>query len=131
MDDIQPVANHSGSITNSDLELATLLMLFVIIESIAGPLEGKHIALYSDNSSSVQWVQHLASRNSLATRQLIQALALHLQVTKSSQLTPLHIPGKSNAMANIPSSSFGNPARWGCTSDYAFLTLYKSCFPFP
>ena len=43
-------SNPSGDITNSDLEMAGLLLLFCIMEDVCGDLQDKHLALYSDNS---------------------------------------------------------------------------------
>jgi hypothetical protein len=86
-------ANSNGSITNSDLELAALLLLFLVIEVVVGDLQDKHVALYSDNSPSVHWVQRLAVRSSPAAMQLIRVLSLRLHITRASPLTTLHLPG--------------------------------------
>ncbi|KAL3793071.1 hypothetical protein HJC23_003079 [Cyclotella cryptica] len=117
--DLCSETNPTGSLTNSDLELAALLLLFLVIEAVAGDLQDKHVALYSDNSPSVHWVQRLAVRSSEAAMQ------------KASPLTTLHIAGQSNAMTDVPSRSFGSEAKWHCSSDTAFLTLYNSLFPLP
>ena len=45
--------NPQGSITNSFLELAALLLLFLVITEVAGVMPYKHVALYSVNSHSV------------------------------------------------------------------------------
>jgi hypothetical protein len=41
----------------------------------------------------------------------------------------LHIEGKQNAMADVPSQSFGSNLAWHCTSDSTFLTLFISMSP--
>jgi hypothetical protein len=123
--------NPAGSITYSDLELAALLLLFLVIEALVDDLQDKHVALYSDNSPSVHWVQRMAARNSETAMQLIRALSLRLHVTRASPLTMLHIAGQANAMTDVPSRSFGSEAKWHCTSDRSFLTLYNSLFPLP
>ena len=64
-------ANPKGSITNSDLELAALVFLFLVIETVAGTLMDRHVALYSDNSPSVHWVQRMAAKTSRAAMQLL------------------------------------------------------------
>jgi hypothetical protein len=124
-------ANPNGTLTNSDLEMAALLLLFLVIEGVVGDIANAHVALYSDNSPSVHWVQRLAVKSSTVAMQLIQALALRIQVTKASPLTTLHISGGENAMTDIPSRSFGSTARWNCPCDTSFLTLYNSTFPLP
>jgi hypothetical protein len=128
---VQSGQNPQGTITNSDLELAGLLLLFLVLESVVGDLANMHVALYSDNSPSVHWVQRLASKSSQVAMQLIRALALRLQVTKASPLTTLHIAGQDNAMTDVPSRSFGSTARWYCPTDTQFLTLYNNLFPLP
>jgi hypothetical protein len=121
--------NPSGSITNSDFKLAALLFLFLTIEAVAGDIRDKHIALYSDKSPSVHWVQRLAARHSPTAMQLIRALSLRLHITQASPLTTLHIAGQRNAMTDVPSRSFGSEAKWHCPGDSSFLTLYNSLFP--
>ena len=48
--------NRHGKITNSDLEMAGLLLLWLMIEHICESLTEKRIALFSDNSPTVSWV---------------------------------------------------------------------------
>ena len=123
-------SNPSGDITNSDLEMAGMLMLFCIMEDVCGDLQDKHLALYSDNSPTVSWVRRLAARSMVAA-QLVRALALRLKVAGASPLTPLHIAGSKNAMTDIPSRSFGSNHKWHCTSNEELLTLFNSTFPLP
>ncbi len=129
--DVRSASNPDGSITNSDLEMAALVMLFLVIEGTVSDLATKRVALYSDNSPSVHWVQRLAARNSDAAMQLIRVLALRMQVHRISPLTTLHIEGSQNSMTDIPSRSFGSVKKWHCATDHAFLTLYNSLFPLP
>jgi hypothetical protein len=44
---------HEGAITNSDLEMAGLLLLWLVMESVCGTLQEKRVALFSDNSPMV------------------------------------------------------------------------------
>ena len=70
--------NPKGTITNSDLEMAGLLLLWLTMEGVCIPLQEKHIAMLGDNSPSIGWVERLASKQSLVAKHLIQALALRL-----------------------------------------------------
>jgi hypothetical protein len=124
-------SNPSGTITNSDLEMAGLLLLWLVMEDVCKPLTNAHIALLSDNSPTVHWVQRLAAKHSQIAMQLIRALALRMQLVRVSPLTPLHIAGVHNALTDIPSRSFGSEQAWHCTSDESFLTLYNATFPLP
>ena len=123
--------NPNGSLTNNDLEMAGLLLLWLAIEETCPDLNGSHVALYSDNTPTVSWVERMASKKSSIAMQLLRALALRLQITRASPLTPLHIPGVQNAMSDIPSRSFGSEPRWKCASDSDLLTLFTSLFPPP
>ena len=123
--------NPNGTLTNNDLEMAGLLLLWLAIEAICPDLDGCHVALYSDNTPTVSWVDRMASKKSAIAMQLLRALALRLQFTRASPLTPLHIPGVQNAMSDIPSRSFGSEPQWTCASDSDLLTLFTSLFPPP
>jgi hypothetical protein len=129
--DIVTNDNPSGRITNSDLEMAGLLMLWLVMEDVCPTVSDAHVALFSDNSPTVHWVQRLAAKHSTVAMQLVRALALRLQITKASPLTPLHIAGVSNSMTDIPSRSFGSEPKWHCKTERALLTLYNSSFPLP
>lgn len=129
--DLNLAENPTGTITNSDLELAALLFLFLIIERVAGDLQDICVALYSDNSPSIHWVWRLMAKSSPAAMQLIRALALRLHMTKASPLTMLNIVGQRNSMTDIPSCSFGSEAKWHGQTNEHFLTLYNSLFPLP
>lgn len=61
--DIMPPTNPVGSLTNSDLEMAALVLLFLVIEAVRGSLMEKSILLCCDNSPSIHWDQCLAVKN--------------------------------------------------------------------
>ena len=103
--DLVSFDNPSGTINNSDLEMAGLLLLWLCIEGVAPDLAHKHIALFSDNSPTVSWVNKMASKKSKIAAQLVRALALRLNVKQSCPLTLVHIPGIKNALTDIPSRS--------------------------
>jgi hypothetical protein len=72
--------NPTGTITNSDLEMAGLLLLWLAMEGVCGPLQEKRIALFGDNPPLIGWVACLASKWSLVAKNLVQALSLHLKI---------------------------------------------------
>jgi len=84
--------NRKGRITNSDLEMAGLLMLWLVMEEVCGPMEKQRVALFSNNDPTVSWVKRLASRHSRVAAQLIRALALRMHKQHACPLTPVHIP---------------------------------------
>jgi hypothetical protein len=124
-------SGKKGTLTNSDLEMAGLLLLFLVTEEVCDLQPGDHIALFSDNSPTVSWVKRMASKGSLVADQLLRALTLRMKLRKVSPLTTLHIEGKRNAMTDIPSRSFGSELKWFCRTDEELLTLFNKSFPFP
>ncbi len=95
-------AYHSKRITNSDLEMAGLLFLWLVIESVCGNLREKHVALFSDNSRTVGWARRLATRGSLVSAHLIRALALRLKLNGTCPITPLHIASEEKLYDGHP-----------------------------
>jgi hypothetical protein len=124
-------SRKKGNLTNSDLEMAGLLLLFLVMEEVCELGPGTHVALFSDNSPTVHWVRRMAAKGSMVAGQLLRALALRLKQRHVSPLTPLHIAGVKNAMTDIPSRSFGSEPKWHCTDDNDLLTLFNSSFPLP
>jgi hypothetical protein len=53
--------NPKGKLTNSDLELAGLVLLWLMMEHVGGRLTKKRDALFSNNSPTVGWVQWMVS----------------------------------------------------------------------
>jgi hypothetical protein len=62
---VRSFSNPTGTITNSDLEMAGVLILWLVMEAVCQPLQEKRVALFSDNSPAVGWTKRLASRKSL------------------------------------------------------------------
>ena len=69
--DIVSSTNPKGRITNSDLEMVGLLLLWLCMEGIALDLAHKHVALFSNNSPAVSWVTKMASKKSCIAAQLV------------------------------------------------------------
>jgi hypothetical protein len=101
-------SGKNGKLTNSDLECAGLLLLWLVMEKVCDPKPGAHFALFSDNSPTVSWVNRLAAKGSLVAGELLRALALRMKAKQVSPFTTLHIAGQENAMTDIPSRSFGS-----------------------
>ena len=129
--DIKTAENPSRHITNSDLEMAGLVLLWLTMEEVCGPLEEKRLTLFNDNSPTIGWATKLASKRSTVAEHLVQALALRAKQKKACPFTPIHIAGKRMAIADIPSRLFGSNPAWHCTSDDELLTLFNSNFPLP
>jgi hypothetical protein len=111
--------------------MAGLLFLWLVMEEVCSDLRKKWVALFSDNSPTVGWVRRLATRGSLVSAHLIQALALRLKLKGTCPITPLHIAGEENSMTDIPSRSFGSEPKWLCKSNHQLLCLFNTMFPLP
>jgi hypothetical protein len=129
--DINTHDNPGGRLTNSDLEMAGLLVLWLVMEDVCQLGPGHHVALFSDNTPTVSWVRRLASKRSLVAAQLLRALALRLKTRQVSPLTPLHIAGCENSITDIPSRSWGSEPKWLCREDSDLRVLFDSTFPLP
>jgi hypothetical protein len=122
---------HNKKNTNLDLDMAGLLFLWLIMESVCGDLQEQRVALFSDNSPTVEWVRHLATCGLMVSAHLIQALALRLKLNGTCPITLLHITGKENSMTDILSRSFGSKPKWFCKTNNDLLTLHNTLFPLP
>ena len=70
---------RKGNIKNSDLEMAGLLMLWLMMEEVCPKLRAAYIALFSYNSPTIGWVKLLAVRGPLVAMHLVQALTIRLK----------------------------------------------------
>jgi hypothetical protein len=124
-EDVISKSNPTGKITNSDLELAGLTILWLVMEHVCGPLTKKRVAIFSNNSPTVSWVHCMASCSSLVAKQLIRVLALQFNLQKICPITTLHIVGNQNQMTDIPSCSFGSKSKWHFKTDEGLLTFFQ------
>jgi hypothetical protein len=60
--------NRGGNLTNLDLEMAGLLLLWLMIEHVCSLLTEKRVALFSNNSPTVSWVQRMVCQSSLIAK---------------------------------------------------------------
>ena len=115
--------NPAGTITNSDLKMAGLLILWLVIEAVASDLKHIHVALLNDNRPAISWIGRMASKLLTIAGMLLRALVLRMNIMKASSLTVIDIPGVHNKISDIPSRSFGYKKEWHCTSVTNFLNF--------
>jgi hypothetical protein len=111
--------------------MAGLLLLWLTMEGVCGPLNKEQVTLFSDNTLIVGWVMRLASKKFTVAEHLIQALALHLKSQRACPLTPMHIEGKGSAIADVSSHLFVSNPAGHFNTDSDLLTLFNSMFPLP
>jgi hypothetical protein len=122
----------AGHLTINDLEMAGLLLQYLLLEQLVD-VKHSHAAAWCDNTSAVAWTVRMSSNKSAVGQQLTRALALRMLVNKSSHLAALSIAGVDNVLADLASRSFKQTGVKGNynLSDAEFLTKFNSDFPLP
>ena len=78
----------NGDSKNPDLEMAGLLMLWLVIEEFCPQLRSEYVALFSYKSPTFGWFKRIAVRGLLVAMHLVGALALRLKKSGESPLIP-------------------------------------------
>lgn len=111
-----------GKITNSDLKSTALLLLWPKMEEVCPTLYETNVLRFSDSQSMVAWVQKFASRKLCIASQVVQALALSLNMHHSCPILMLQIACKENFISE----------RWypdcNCKNEHKLLKLFNSKF---
>ena len=121
---------EKGDLTINDLEMAGLLLHYLLLEQLV-PMKGVQSAAWCDNTSAVSWVSKMNSKRSTVGQQMTRALAIRLLANQSSHLAALSIAGSDNDLADLASRSFKQTAAKGNynLTDAQFLTKFNSDFP--
>ena len=123
--------NPDGTISNSDLEMAGMLLHYLVLEQLA-PLRHIHVAAWCDNTPTVSWTNKLSASRSPIAGRLTRALAMRIHVNQASPLTSLSIAGVDNTMADTASRTFHRNTATNTTfaiNDDEFLLTFNSSFP--
>ena len=113
----------------NDLEMAGIVMGWLVLESIQDDLSFKHVGLFADNTSSVSWTQKGSTTTSLPAARLLRLLALRQRARRTSSLLPIHIKGSENAMADVSSRAFKQGEYFHAATN--ILSFFNSNFPLP
>ncbi len=121
--------NPNGTITINDLEMAGVLLHWLVLEQLvpSSSLRHTHIAIFCDNKSTVHWTYKLNSKASIIAQHLLRALGLRQHKHRASPLACASIAGINNTMADVASRSFTNPN----FKNKPFLTTFAALFPLP
>jgi hypothetical protein len=118
-------SNPAGSLTNSDLEMAAVLMQYMILQQVTD-MTHKRAGTLSDNTPTIAWSTCMADRSkSLTAGHLLRGLAAIQRETQAGPYTMGSVTGKKNQMADIALRSFHIPL------DSSFLTHFITTFPLP
>ena len=110
----------------NDLEMAGVLLAWLVLECLMPTLQYIQAGLECDNSSSVHWTQKYSAK-SLIAGHLLHALALRQQICCSAPFLVIGIQGLLNLMADVASrysSDKSMQAKAPSLLDY-FNTHYK------
>ena len=128
-------SNPKGDITNSDLEMAGVVLHFLVLENLVD-LTHKTVGIYCDNTPTVYWTQKMSSKRSNTAGRLLRALAIRQKAQQSAPVIILPIAGKQNVMADTASRAL-NPKEFTTgqgsrqVSHKTFLQVFQSQFPLP
>lgn len=86
----------------------------------------RHIGLFCDNMTAVQWLEKKSTVTSLTAGHLPRALALRIHINRATPLQPVHIAGEKNQMVDTASKS--KDPRF-TASNKPFLTIFNTLFP--
>jgi hypothetical protein len=122
-----------GTLTNSDLEMAAVLLQYLVAEQLR-PLDQCHTAIWSDNTPTVSWSTKMAAKATTPIAgQLLRALAMRQRTTRAALPTVAHYAGSCNIPADTASRSFAR-FHYGCDKgrpsqlDDQFLTSFNTVF---
>jgi len=107
------------------LELATALLHWLVLEHIvpAPTLRHSSTSMWIDNTAAVSWAYKLRSSSPAAAR-ILRALTIRLRLAQAAPLTPTHISGSLNCMADVASRPHD-------TDPIPFLHFFTDTFPPP
>ena len=77
---------RSNVLTNSDLEIAGLLILWLVIEQVVPVLDSKHVDLLNDNAPTISWASKMTPKKSGCAAALLRALVMRLKLACASPL---------------------------------------------
>jgi hypothetical protein len=127
--DLNTDDNPEGSLTINDLELAGAVLNFLALECQNVNLQFHHIGLFCDNTSAVSWAYWLRTSASSPAAKLLRLLGLRIHKNMASSITPIHIAGVNNTMADVISRAFKDGKYFVAQRD---LTSYFNLhFPLP
>ena len=132
-------ANPKG--TNSDLELAAVVLQEAVLEARLGPsIAGTQAAIGSDNTQTVAWSTRMASRSgSPISFRLLRGRAICQRTNRSAPIAVFNVAGIKNILADVASRPvtgiashhhmFENDPSAMCPKD--FLTHFTTSYPLP
>jgi hypothetical protein len=130
-DNVVSFTNPTGTIMNSDLEMAGMVIQYLLLEHLAR-LRHVHVAAWCDNTPTISWTNKLSLSWSMVASRLARALALRIRANEASPIISVSIAGVNDQMADIVSRTFTRTSATSKTftlSDDEFLQKNSDSFP--
>ena len=122
-------SNPHGTITINDLELAAMVLGWLVLELQDVNLKFTHVGTYCDNKSAVAWAFKLRTSKSEIAGRLLRMLGMRIHARQASGLSPQYLEGEKNTWADVASRAFKG-GKFFLENDT--LTVYfNSNFPLP
>ena len=118
--------NPSGTISNSDLEMAGMFLHYLVVEHLA-LLCHVHVAAWCDNTPTISWTNKFSASCSPITGCLTRALAMCIHINEASPLTSLSIAGIDNTMADTETQPLISHSTSLMTNSYSHLNHLSHC----
>jgi hypothetical protein len=119
--------NPHGRLTNSDLEMAAVLLQYMVLQQ-EEDMQFARAGVLSDNTPTVSWSTRMADKSQSHTAgRLLRGLAAIQRASQAGPLTVASIAGVENSMADVASRSFGQNR----VPDSCFLSHFTNLFPLP
>lgn len=124
-------ANPKGHLTNSDLELAGVLLHYSVLEEVLdNQMRHSRVGIFCDNTPAVYWTARMADKSQSATSgRLLRGLAMRQRNNHSGPMTVAHVAGDDNTMADVASRIYNT--EFSGFDDGQFLTHFQQLFPLP
>ena len=130
-------SNPTGTLTNSDLELAAEVLAVGVLIDHTPSVKRMTVGTLCDNTPTVSWINNMASKASTPTAgRLLRGLALMMFTNHMGPLVTTHVAGDDNILADIASRPTKAKQFFRANSpthltDPQFLQLFLAAFPLP
>ena len=121
--------NPKGKYTINDLELAGVVLEWLVLEALVPNLIFKSAGMNCDNSPGTAWATKFRSATSAAAAKLLRFLSFRMHMRKSAPPMTIGIAGKDNDMADVASRSFKDGGAF--IDKLPLLTYFQTHFPLP
>jgi len=134
-------SNPKGRLTNSDLEMAVVVLQEAVLEAQLGTtIAGTQAAIGSDNNPIVAWLTRMASHSGLPILfRLLRGLTMRQRIKRSAATAVFHVAGLQNVLADVASRPVTGVASHfhlfkrdpNAMCPQSFLTHFNALYPLP